>query len=446
MAGSRKVRFSWPNVISKVISSLGLKVIQSGISFAVIHELVSSWGPSRYGIWVTMTSVIAFSSVFDLGVGYGIKNRIAEAVGVGRLWTAETAARFGWLFYAAAAGVILAVGVPVIDNFPPFNEQRGIATILWIGFALNFLLSYSNTILQAFGRFTIVNGAALISPTLWLLFLKAFDTGRSVSPASSALVFVALLLLQGLVATLLAHRIWPFRLFADMRESWRVGRSAVRVGARFFLLQMTSMLLYYSGNYLAYRHLGAAQVARYDAGNKTFAIFSLGFSVVVSVAWVEISKSKALQDGRRLTQLFVGLHSLALLTMLGAAVVAAFAPLITNFLTHITLTPSEALPFAVLVSLQSLAFCSAVYLNAFERFRVQIAMSLLSIPIFFACTELLFRLGYGITTMPWALTVTLVPAIAVYFPVARKMIAAHSAHRPRIWSRKRPRQVDHHAQ
>ena len=115
--------------------------------------------------------------------------------------------------------------------------------------------------------------------------------------------------------------------------------------------------------------------------------------------------------------------------MLAAAVVAAFAPPVTHFLTRITLTPTEALPFAVLVSLQSLAYCSAVYLNAFEQFRVQIAVSLLSIPVFFGTTELLFRLGYGITTMPWALTMTLVPAIAIYFPVARKMIVDHPTRR-----------------
>ena len=36
--------------------------------------------PVKYGIWLTLTSVIGWFAFFDLGLGNGLRNKLAEAL------------------------------------------------------------------------------------------------------------------------------------------------------------------------------------------------------------------------------------------------------------------------------------------------------------------------------------------------------------------------------
>lgn len=118
-------------MLGNLAFSLGVKGLQAFLGFAVIHHLISTWGQSRYGVWVTLTSLIAYTTMFDLGVGYGIKNKISEAHGIGRLSDAEAHARFGLLFYAGATAIMFCLGLVCIPYVSPFKENMAASVILW---------------------------------------------------------------------------------------------------------------------------------------------------------------------------------------------------------------------------------------------------------------------------------------------------------------------------
>lgn len=404
--------------------SIAVKALQAILGFAIIHHLISSWGQAKYGTWVTMTSLIAYTTMFDFGVGYGVKNNISEAHALGRLADAESHAIFGILFYGGASCVIFIAGMIWIPNVSPFRENMLASNILWIGFVFSFFLSYANIVLQALGRFRISNGVALFVPLVWFICVVIFSGDDSMSLQVAAATYAALLVVQGAILATAVSRLWGFKLRGRFIESTRLARSLLLTGAKFFILQVSSLALFYSGTMMAFQFLGPVEVARYDAANKVFSMFSIGFSIFISIAWTEISRAKSAGNPARLKRIFLLLNAAALLVFAAATTVAYFSPSIVSRLTNVSLPSSDAFPFAVLIGLQAFAFSSAVYLNAFEKLMGQVVLALVSIPLFFGAAAWLLTHGHGIGSIPLAAVVATLPATLFCFSIARGLIGS----------------------
>ena len=62
-----------------IAGSLFLKCISIIISLQVVPLTIDYINPTRYGVWLTLSSIIAWLSYFDLGFAHGFRNRFAEA-------------------------------------------------------------------------------------------------------------------------------------------------------------------------------------------------------------------------------------------------------------------------------------------------------------------------------------------------------------------------------
>lgn len=62
---------------------LGLAILQGVnviISFLLVPIVMDFVSPSQYGIWLTISSMVAWLSLLDVGLGAGMKNRLTEAL------------------------------------------------------------------------------------------------------------------------------------------------------------------------------------------------------------------------------------------------------------------------------------------------------------------------------------------------------------------------------
>ena len=63
-----------------IIGSSILKCVSILISLQVVPLTIDFVNPTQYGIWLTLSSIIAWLSYFDIGLAHGFRNRFAEAV------------------------------------------------------------------------------------------------------------------------------------------------------------------------------------------------------------------------------------------------------------------------------------------------------------------------------------------------------------------------------
>ena len=62
-----------------IIGSLLIKGISIAIGLVLVPLTIHYINPSQYGIWLTLSSMIAWISFFDIGFTHGLRNKFAEA-------------------------------------------------------------------------------------------------------------------------------------------------------------------------------------------------------------------------------------------------------------------------------------------------------------------------------------------------------------------------------
>ena len=92
-----------------------IKGVSIAVGFFTVPLCLSYIDQSRYGVWITISSILTWFSFFEIGLGHGLKNRLAEALAVedyqlGKKYVSTT--------YALLIMIITCVGVLfVIANY-----------------------------------------------------------------------------------------------------------------------------------------------------------------------------------------------------------------------------------------------------------------------------------------------------------------------------------------
>ena len=67
-----------------IFASFGLKGISILISFFLVPLVLNYIDITKYGIWLTLSSIIGWFGFFDIGLGNGLRNKFAEAIAKGQ--------------------------------------------------------------------------------------------------------------------------------------------------------------------------------------------------------------------------------------------------------------------------------------------------------------------------------------------------------------------------
>ncbi len=202
-------------------------------------------------------------------------------------------------------------------------------------------------------------------------------------------------------------------------------KDSLIVGTRFFLLQISSLFLYSIGNILTYNNLSLKNVAQYDTVNKVFLLGMTVFNVVISVFWTEVSHAKALGDKAKLIKIYNQLLLCALAFSIATCCVIFLIPTLVSLWTNkaITIARVEDLyPFAFLFMVQVFAYCGAVFLNAFEKLKGQIVLSVIASVLMIPLCKLLFSLSVGIGSVPLASALLTIPTLVFVIYKSKKCI------------------------
>ena len=66
-----------------IIASMFIKGASVFISLLYVPVTLNYLNPTRYGIWMTLTSIVAWMGIFDIGLGNGLRNKLSAALAIG---------------------------------------------------------------------------------------------------------------------------------------------------------------------------------------------------------------------------------------------------------------------------------------------------------------------------------------------------------------------------
>ena len=142
-----------------IAASLVLKCVSILISLQVVPLTIDYINPTKYGIWLTLSSIIAWLSYFDLGFAHGFRNRFAEAKAKGdiRLAKEYVSTTYAVLFLLFSVILLITLMVNKYLNWSSilnidavYNEELHIVFgLLACFFCINIVASVFTTMLTA---------------------------------------------------------------------------------------------------------------------------------------------------------------------------------------------------------------------------------------------------------------------------------------------------------
>jgi len=271
-------------------------------NFMLVPITMNYLDTENYGIWLTISSFIAWFSFFDIGLGNGLRNKFAEAKAKGDLSSTQAYVSTAY-FTIGAICVVLIVAFFLVNVFIDwtvvFNTQASLGKDLTVlmpivfgFFCLQLVVKLITTIYTADQNHSIqgkINFYTQIASlaTVWLLTQTTHSTLLLFGMIYTALpVFV--LIIYNVVAFSGTYKqvrpkisLWKKQHLNDI----------FGLGILFFFVQISGIILYTTDNFIISNLFSPAEVVPYTISYKYFGMTTMIFSIISTPYWSSFTEA-----------------------------------------------------------------------------------------------------------------------------------------------------------
>jgi len=282
------------NYIRQVKGSAIYKGFAIAASFLAIPLMIRYLGQEQYGVWSTLMSIMSWVVFFDLGVGNGLRNKLAEALAKNQLSEAAAYVSSGYSWIGVLSLLLFAM-IAMTAFFVPwqrvFNTQalsndllRNAVLVAAFFVLLNFWLSLINQVLNAVQKTSMtVLGQLIFNITaLLLVFILSKTTDAS-------LLFLATGYGISMVVANLILSLWFYAKHRELRPKPSFDRRNINpllsVGLQFFVIQCAVLVIFTTDKILIAQFFSPTHVTQYDVVFKLFSIVSILHGLVTAPLW-----------------------------------------------------------------------------------------------------------------------------------------------------------------
>lgn len=290
-----------------IIGSLLIKIISIVIGFILVPLTIHYINPSQYGIWLTISSMIAWISFFDIGFTHGLRNKFAEAkakgeVDVVRIYVSTT------YYYIAIIFFVLWLFLLLVNQFISWHyllklpgameyEVSQLALIIFSYFCFQFIFRIINTILTADqqpAKASLVDMAGQFFTLLIIFVLTKITKG--------SLLYLGLAVGIAPTIILLVANIFFFNTkYKNYKPSIKYVKSEyakklMKLGIKFFVLQIAALAQFETSLFLISHYFGPAEVTNYNIAFKYFSVLQMGFMILLSPLWSGVTDAYNSED------------------------------------------------------------------------------------------------------------------------------------------------------
>lgn len=390
-----------------IIASIVLKGIDSLVYLLLVPVTLGYLNSYEYGIWLTLNSILMWINSFDIGLGNGMRNRLAEAVAkndlsLGRIYVSTTF--FMLIFLMGGLIVIGTFAEPFVNWYDILSTTPGqvphlkeIVYVSFLIFCLNFIFKFIGNVYLAM-QLPAVNNAINVSGHL-LSLLIIFILTRT---TSGSLFWVAVTYSASpLIVYLVAYPVTFFKVFPAFRPSVRLFRreylkDLLNIGVQFFLLQLSGILLFAFANLLISHMFGPENVTPYNIAYRYFSLVPMAMNIILAPMWSATTDAFAKDDYEWIKRTMRTIHKILMSAYLCLLLMVILSePIYQLWIGDAVVIPYDitiGMAIYILVFISSLTY--SYFLNGLGKLRIQtlntISMAILFYPL---CCFLGLELG-----------------------------------------------------
>lgn len=429
-----------------VAASAVYRMISMAASLVMVPVLLDWLGTTQYGIWLTIQAVVGWFMLFDLGLGNGLRNKLAEALAKDQPELARSYVSTAYAVISVIAGFLF-VGFLLagffIDWTGVFNAEAGLAaslsatmTIVFAFFSVQFVFQLVKMILMADQRPALAGLINTVGTILALLCVLAV-----VKLAPGNLVLVAAIVSGTNVLVLILANFWAFGgKYAALKPSLKFiraqhVRSLTGIGVHFFILQGAALVVFATDNMIITQLIGPEAVPAYNIAFKYFNLVMVFFTILTLPYWSAFTEAFHKSDFDWIKRTVRGLMKIWMLSLLVVAFMLLAAPAVYQIWVgdQITVPLGLSITFAVWVSLSSGIAVFSNFLSGVGKIRLSVYhavfVMIINIPL---SVWLAGPCGLGSTGVILASVLGMVPRLILQ-PLQYRLIISGKARG--IWNR-----------
>lgn len=306
--------------IEKIQGLLGIKTTRSrNISKHVFRSFVYKGGGilanlmlipltiefldnENYGVWLTLSSFIAWFSFFDIGLGNGLRNKFAEAKSLNRkeeaLGYVSTAyfsiGIISLVFFAAAVLTSLAIDWTVVFNTSSELQKplHILMPVVFGTFAIRLIATLMISIYTADQHHSINDFITFITAAGSLLLIWILTK----TTTSSLLLFGIVFSVFPVLILIALNRIGfsnRFKEFKPRRSYFKKTyfKEIFGLGVNFFIIQIALVAMFSTDNIIITQIFSPEAVVPYNIAYKYMGISSMVFTMVLVPYWSSITEA-----------------------------------------------------------------------------------------------------------------------------------------------------------
>ncbi|MGE5406531.1 MAG: lipopolysaccharide biosynthesis protein [Methanosarcina sp.] len=290
-----------------ILASLFLRGISMLTTLVMVPLTINYVNPTKYGIWLTLTSIIYWFYFFDMGLGNGLRNKLTESIAKGDKELSRTYLSTAYAIFVGVFGAVWLIFV-IINNFlnwsgllnapPELNgELTWVAFIIISYFCLQFILKTVNTVLTADQK---PAKAAFIDMLGQVLALVSIFILTKLTRGS--LINLGLGIGVPSVVVLIAASVWYYsRLYRDINPGTRwlnieCAKGMMGLSMKFFFLQIASFVVFGVNNIIITHLYDPGEVTVYNVAYKYFSMVMIVFIIIITPYWSAFTDAHIRKD------------------------------------------------------------------------------------------------------------------------------------------------------
>lgn len=282
------------NYLRQVRGSILYKGVAVAASFLVIPIMISYLGVVQFGVWSTMLTIMSWVVFLDLGIGNGLRNKVAESLAKDQPDEARS-----YISSAYSLIGLIALGLwgafffvsysiswqSVFNTTAVADEDLRYAVQVAVSFVLvNFWVGLITALLGAVQKSALISLGQLFTNVFALLvtYLLYYFTAGSIGK-------LAWMYGAGLLGGNLLLTTWFYREYKYLAPRLSLHREhltpLLSVGIRFFIIQLAVLVVFTTDKILITQLFGPEHVTEYEVIFKLFSVITFLHTLISSPLW-----------------------------------------------------------------------------------------------------------------------------------------------------------------
>ena len=341
-----------------ILASFIIKGLSIAISLVLVPLTINYVNPSRYGIWLTLSSMVSWFSFFDIGFGNGLRNRFAEALAKGQ---DELARIYVSTTYAILSIIIVTILIlflfinryldwaKILNTAPEMAGELSIlAGIVFVFFCLRFIFQLLATVLTANQEPAKASFFDFLGSffSLIIIFILTKTTSGNLIYLGTALSFAP-------VFVLVFFSIWfysrDYKRYAPSFKYVKLGfaRNLMSLGIKFFIIQIAALVLFNTNNIIITQLLGPEEVTTFNVSFKLFSVVTMIFFIIATPLWSAFTDAYVKSDFEWIKTVLSKMRKIWYLLIIFSIMILLTSP----FIYKLWVGDSVKVPFALSVAM-----------------------------------------------------------------------------------------------